>query len=430
MSHPLASLLSTVLDGRTKGYPQDRPPLRLGEVGAQGWSLLEGDTGLPAAVLRRSVMDGNAAWMRGFLARSGASLCPHGKTTMAPQLFHRQLADGAWGITLATPHQARVAYEHGIRRILLANEVVAPGDLRWIRATLEEDSGFELFCLADTLEGVARLAASGPGRRPLKVLAELGVAGGRTGARSLEEALQVARAVKAEPSLALAGVECYEGILASKDPEEDVRRVTAWLEDLGRLARACDREGLLEGAEAILTAGGSAYFDLAAGVLGRVKLQRPTRVVLRSGCYLSHDAGHYKRLVGLLEGRLPEAWRQPTALEPALEVWGRVLSRPEPGLAFLDFGKRDVAHDLGLPVPAKWFRKGLHPSPAAAPESWRITVLHDQHARLEVDADDALAAGDLVGCAISHPCTTFDKWHLVYVVDDAYRVVDAVRTFF
>jgi D-serine dehydratase len=430
MGHPLQSLLDTVLDGRTKGYPQDGPPLRLSEVGAQGWSLLEGGTGMPAAVLRRSALDGNAAWMRGFLARSGASLCPHGKTTMAPQLFHRQLADGAWGITLATVQQARVAYECGVRRILLANEPVAPGDLAWIRATLEEDWGFELLCLADTLEGVTRLAAPGACRRPLKVLVELGIPGGRTGARDGEAALAVARAVRAEPSLALAGVECYEGIVATRDPDEDARRIASWLKDLGRLARACDREGLFETPEVILSAGGSAYFDLVAAALGEVRLGRPARVVLRSGCYLSHDAGHYQHLVGLLEARLPEAWRQPSSLEPALEVWGRVVSRPEPGLAFLDVGKRDVSHDLGLPRPIRWFRPGLHDLPQAAPEAWRISLLYDQHARLEAGGEEAPAPGDLVACAISHPCTTFDKWRLIYVVDDAYRVVDALLTCF
>jgi D-serine dehydratase len=230
--------------------------------------------------------------------------------------------------------------------------------------------------------------------------------------------------------LALQGVECYEGIILSQDPQADEQRVLAWLEVLGDLARRCAAEDLFETEEVLLSAGGSAYFDLVARSLGRVDLGRPSRVLLRSGCYLSHDAGHYRRLVDLLEARLPEAWRTPSHLAPALEVWGQVVSHPEPGLAFLDLGKRDVAHDLGLPRPAYWFRQGTHILPTMAPETWRIPTLYDQHARLEVPAGTDLAVGDLVGCTISHPCTTFDKWQVVFLVDDCYQVLEAVKTFF
>jgi D-serine deaminase-like pyridoxal phosphate-dependent protein len=62
------------------------------------------------------------------------------------------------------------------------------------------------------------------------------------------------------------------------------------------------------------------------------------RVVLRSGCYLTHDDGLYARA-----SPLPE-------LRPALELWARVLSCPEPGLAIAGFGKRDAPYDIDLPV--------------------------------------------------------------------------------
>jgi D-serine dehydratase len=236
--------------------------------------------------------------------------------------------------------------------------------------------------------------------------------------------------VEASAGLALQGVECFEGIIITQDPQADEQRILAWLDALGDLARGCAAEDLFQTGEVLLSAGGSAYFDLVAQSLGRVDLGRPTRVLLRSGCYLSHDAGHYRRLVDLLEARLPVAWHPPSHLAPALEVWGQVLSRPESGLAFLNLGKRDVAHDLGLPRPARWFRKSIHTHPVTAPEDWRITTLYDQHAKLEFPVEADLAIGDLVGCAISHPCTTFDKWQVVFMVDDRYRVVEAVKTFF
>lgn len=428
MSHSILPILDLLLDGRTKGYPLDAPAVPLGKVGDQGWTL--GDLDFPAAVLRDSVIRQNGQWMAEFLRRTGATICPHGKTTMAPQLFQRQLADGAWGITLATAPQVRVAYEHGVNRILMANELVEEGSIRWIQRTLDQDPAFDFTCLVDSLDGVRRLERAAQGRRPLRVLVELGIPGGRTGVRSLEEGLSVARAVKASPRLALRGVECYEGIIVTQDPVSDEAAITRWLDLLGDLAHRCAAENLFETDEVLLTAGGSAYFDLVVHRLARLDLGRVSRVLLRSGCYLSHDGDHYAHLVALLEGRLPEAWRIPSHLTPALELWGQVISRPEPTLAFLNFGKRDTGQDMGLPRPARWFRKGLHRTPETAPESWRLLTLYDQHAKLELPAEADLAVGDLVGCFISHPCTTFDKWPVLFSVDDDYRVVEAVRTFF
>jgi D-serine dehydratase len=430
MNAALKPILDAVLDGRIKGYPQGRPPLRLGDVSLQGWGLLEGHLDTPVALLKASALEANAAWMAEFLRRTGASLCPHGKTSMAPQIFHRQLAEGAWGITLATPQEARIAYEFGVKRILLANQLVAEGPIGWIQRVLDEDPGLDFTCLVDSLEAVRRLEAAARGRRPISVLLELGIPGGRAGARGAAAALAVARAVRAAGRLRLRGVECFEGIVVSQDPAADRARVESWLDELGEVARRCASEDLFETEEVLLTAGGSAYFDLVVARLAAVDLGRPSRVLLRSGCYAFHDAGHYARLVARLEDRLAEAWRVPGRLQPAIEIWGRVLSRPEPGLAFLDIGKRDVAHDIDLPRPVLWARPGAHARPEPAPSAWTIASLYDQHARLALPAEAELAAGDLVGCGVSHPCTTFDKWQLLFVVDDGYRVVDAVRTFF
>jgi D-serine dehydratase len=425
----LQPLLDSHLDDRMKGFPLGGPPLRLSEVGHQGWSLLHGDLPTPVALLKGSVLESNAAWMGEFLRRTGASLCPHGKTTMAPQLFQRQLRNGAWGLTLATPQEVCIALEFGVKRILLANQLVDPAAIAWFQQALDGDPELDMTCLVDSLESV-RCLESIPGRRPIPVLLELGLPGGRCGVRDASTGLAVARAVKASPRLRLRGVECFEGIVMSPDPNQDRARIEAWLEAMGQLARRCADEDLFECEEVLLSAGGSAYFDLVATVLRRADLGRPNRLLLRSGCYLSHDEGHYARLVARLEGRLPAEWRIPNSLRPALEVWGRVLSRPEPGLAFLDLGKRDVAHDIDLPKPICWARPGLHTAPQPAPEGWSIPGLYDQHARLAIPADSGLAVGDLVGCAISHPCTTFDKWQLVWIVDDAYRVVEGLRTFF
>ena len=429
MHSALQDLLESLVDGRIKGFPQGAPPMRLREIGERGWSLVAGDLDTPVALLKASALDANIAWMAEYLRRAGVSLCPHGKTSMAPQLLHRQLAAGAWGITVATPQQARIAHQFGVKRILLANELVSSGAIAAIQRLLDEDPALDFTCLVDSLESVHLLEAT-RGERPWQVLLEVGIPGGRTGARDGERALAVARAVRSSARLRLRGVECFEGIVGSQDAAADRAKVDAWLEAVGALARRCAQQDLFEADEVLLSAGGSSYFDLVAAALSRVELGRPTRVVLRSGCYAFHDVAHYAELVARLQARLPDRWRVPGGLRPAVEIWGRVLSRPEPGLVVLDLGKRDVGHDLDLPRPLLWARPGVHTTPQAVQDDWRVASLNDQHARVIVPPSAELAVGDLVGCGISHPCTTFDRWQVLFLVDDAYRVVEAIRTFF
>jgi D-serine deaminase-like pyridoxal phosphate-dependent protein len=104
-----------------------------------------------------------------------------------------------------------------------------------------------------------------------------------------------------------------------------------------------------------------------------------------------------------------------------------VHSRPEPDLAIVGFGKRDVSYDMGLPRPLTVRGRDGVVRAAAGMEVFR---LNDQHAYLRVPPGDGLAVGDLVGSGLAHPCTVFDKWRSIPVVDDDYRVVSAIRTYF
>ncbi len=429
----LAALDEQLLLPGVKGLPIV-DALRQGAIGVQGWNVLRADTSFPVAVLKDAALRHNLAWMRDFTARYGALLAPHGKTTMCPQLFGAQLANGAWGITLATMAQVQLAHRFGVRRVLLANELVAPADITAIVHLLRDDPDFEFLALADSLEGVQRLAnamASSPLARPLPLLVELGIPGKRAGCRSIDEAMLVARAIGAAPGLVLAGVEGYEGLLVSSDRASDVRAVDAFLAQMVALVRAADGEQLFEGADILLSAGGSAYFDLVArGFRDVGGLSRPVKAILRSGCYLTSDHGSYQRLLADLDGREAHG----DGLRPALEVWSMVQSRPEPTLAILGMGKRDASYDIDLPIPVYAHRPGMPSAPTALPAGCSIEKMNDQHAYLRLPADDplcaTLAVGDLVGCGISHPCTTFDKWALLLGVDDDYNVRYGVNTFF
>jgi len=426
----LSSLDEQLLQPGTKGLPITEP-LRQGAIAVQGWNVLRGDTGLPVAVLKDSALRHNLDWMRDFCARHGALLAPHGKTTMSPQLFGAQLANGAWGMTLATVAQVQTAHRFGVRRVLLANELVARADIQAVLALLHGDPDFSCVALADSAAGVALLAQAleaHPLARPLPLLVELGIAGKRAGCRGMDQALALARTIAATPGLQLAGFEGYEGLLVSSDRDADLAAVDAFLAQLAELVRRADAEGLFGADTILLSAGGSSYFDLVArGLAGIGPTTRPVQAILRSGCYLTCDHGLYRRLIGELNAR--EGVPEQGGLRAALEVWSVVLSRPEPELAILGMGKRDASYDVELPLALAWHRPGPG-MPQALPPDALIVKMNDQHAYLKLPPAHPLAVGDLVGCGISHPCTTFDKWPLLLAVDDGYGVRYAINTAF
>jgi D-serine dehydratase len=380
-------------------------------------------------VLKNSALRHNSKLVAAYCKRHDFLLAPHGKTTMAPQLLKLQLDDGAWAVTAATMSQVRVWRAVGVERVILANELVEPAAIRWLAAELNADPAFEFYCLMDSVAGVTLLdsgLAEAKLARPLPVLLEVGPDGGRAGCRTHSEALEVARAVASSPRLALAGVEAFEGVIEVPTLNGTIHAVDDFLLDMRNLVAQLDKADLFaQAATVTVTAGGSAFPDRVVACLGgEWNLSRPVRLVLRSGCYLTHDAAHYKQL-SPFGGRIPETG----PLEEALEVWGAVLSLPEPGVAILGFGRRDVPYDLELPVPRLVKTPGPQPPiPLRAEAS--ITKVMDQHAFMKVSADANLNVGDLVGCGVSHPCTAFDKWRLIPVVDDGYAVIDAVLTYF
>ena len=432
----LDPILTEVIDGATKGYPLDAAPLPLAAIGAQRWSVLDGDLPLPLAVIRDSALRHNQTWMRDFAAATGVLLAPHGKTTMAPQIFAQQLAAGAWGMTVANVGQLALCVRFGVRRVIMANQLLGALEIRSVIELQRRHRDLEFHFLIDSIEqlqAIEAVAAAAAPSRKLTALVELGIPGGRTGVRTDAGAIALARAVAASAWVALSGLECYEGLKVSGDSARDAETVGALMDRVKNVALACDREQLFAGASIVLTAGGSAAFDIVARELP-TRLSQPVLTILRSGCYVTHDSGNYDRLLAGVKARSGEPWQSRPGLQPALEVWSRVQSCPEPGLAILTMGKRDASYDIELPIPIKRYRRGTMNAPDLVPPSWKISAMNDQHAYLRFDIGDAATdqpqVRDLVGCGISHPCTTFDKWRMLFTVDDDYRVTGAIRTFF
>ncbi len=405
------------------GYLQEA--LEPGEIARRGWNLLREDLSLPSAVLYEDRLQHNLDWMRRFVAAYGVKLAPHGKTTMAPRLFQRQLRAGAWGITLATAPQTLVAYDHGVRRVLMANQLVGKANMAVI-ARLLEDPEFEYHCLVDSPEQVEQLGAffSNAGRR-LNVLLELGVMGGRAGVRDDDQLQAVLDALARwnEDALALSGVELYEGVLSN---EADIRAFLG--RGVGVVRRLAEEK---RGARSplLLSGAGSAWYDVVAEVFSAAGFGDSVEIVLRPGCYLTHDAGLYREAQAKIERRNPIARQMQSGLLPALQVWAYVQSLPESGKAIIALGKRDAAFDAGLPTPVRHFRPG-DPAPKVAPAPWTLTRMMDQHAFMQFAPEDDLHVGDMIGFDISHPCLTFDRWRALPVLNAQYEVIDVVQTFF
>jgi D-serine dehydratase len=422
----LSDIANMPLAPGTKGLPLDGSIVQLGDLAGRGLNVLRGDLPVPIALLKRSALENNLEVMQAYVERAGVQLAPHAKTTLCPQLLMRQLNHGCWGLSVATMTQFKLCHDLGVGRMILANQLVGRAEIAGLARLWATTPGREYYVLVDSQQGAAAISAGFSectGAPAARLLIEMGMTDGRCGVRSLEEGLALARLIRSLPHVELHGV---EGSIVSDQADRDAAEVSNYLSTLLRLYELLLAERLFaDPKQVIISAGGSAYYDLAAHALsGKSEGVIP---VLRSGCYLTHDSGFYRRLLRHIEAR--SAAGPAPHLVPALEVWSRVISRPQPNQAIVIMGKRDVSYDIDLPT-ARWaFREGRDDTPQSV-TGCVVNKLNDQHAYLAVPTDADLAVGDLIGFEISHPCTTFDKWSLLLEVDDAYTVVGGLKTFF
>ena len=376
----------------------------------------------PLMIMKQSALENNLRQLAAFCREQGIMLAAHGKTSMSPAILRRAITEGgAWGLGAATPAQVRALRQFGIRNVFLANELVDPAGIRWIAQWQQQHPDHGFLCYVDSLQGV-KLLEQHLGDAQISVLLEMSVNGGRTGCRSQQEALKIAEAINASTALQLVGVAGYEGALGAGRDTEGVRRVKEYCQMMVNTAVLLAEKQLFSSEHIILSAGGGAWFDVVTESFTAATLPLPMTPLIRSGAYMAHDSGLYARIA---------PFAQPGAshhFDAALEIWGRVLSRPEPGLAFVDFGRRDVPFDQDLPNPL-WIRNADGSEPRSATHL-RISDVNDQHAYLLLPDDERLQPGDWVGCGISHPCTAFDKWRYLPLVDDDYCVTDSLETAF
>ncbi|WP_019147386.1 type III PLP-dependent enzyme domain-containing protein [Timonella senegalensis] len=416
-------------------------------------------TRYPVLELSDSAMEHNLALMATAADRAGCVHAPHIKTSMSPQLVERQIAAGSWGVTTATVGHIAAALSWdipGLERVFHANEVVVPSEIAFLAGSILErlrtGRDLTIYLYADSLDGVALIAAgleqfaqahSGDltdserahVHANLCITIELGVPDGRTGVRNFDQAIAVATAAR-DAGLSVRGVSGYEGSVASAHTAQDLENVAAYLHQLRDLAGILIAGDLidLQDGTVVVSAGGSAYLDVVMSELpgpltvtrrGHDESQPESSIisvipVVRAGAYIIHDHGLLERANPWV--RMPATWLDGAADAPlpraAAHVHAVVLSTPEPGLALLNVGRRDVPFDIDLPL-------------VVSHNGWTVTSVNDQHAFVRADAEhQPLAPGDVVKLGISHPCTIFDKWATALVTNDAHEIIDIIETQF
>ncbi len=419
---------NTNLDTLGKGLGYVVSGSTFANSGSLGWNILNEGVSLPVAVLRQSRIEHNLLWMKQFIERYGVELAPHGKTTMSPELFRMQLEQGAWGITLATASQVQAAAAHGVPRIIMANQLVGKGNMAIIARLQQADPNFYFCCIVDSAANADALGKYfSEHKQTLRILLEYGVGGGRTGIRDLTQEQSVLDAIARWPeALSLVGVELYEGVL-SEEPA-----IRSLLQHVLARTQALALQKKFKEPRVILSGAGSAWFDVVAEEFGGKGLSgnQTLQVILRPGCYLTHDVGVYLNAEKRIQASNPVAREMGRSLLPALQLWAYVQAVPEPNRAIVALGKRDAAFDAGMPITSLHYRPGASIVPQPAPNDWKITAMMDQHAFMSIPTGADIEVGDMLAFDISHPCLTFDKWRQVLLVDETYQVTGAVQTLF
>ena len=401
---------TTVIEFKYKGFPIDSYGKTLEQFLATKPNLFTSNFQFPIMVLKESALNNNIAQMMSFCDSVKAELAPHVKTTMSPQLAKMQIAAGVSALTVANFWQASIFLNFGFKKMIIANEVLDPMAIAAI-AKINKLKQAEIIFYVDSILALEIIQKHTPLEGEQNLFIEIGTENGRGGVRELSLVEQLAQRIRADKRLNLIGVTGFEGAVPDaargRRGEKKISKFCQKIVAAAELAYPYKSDQPF-----VISAGGSAYFDIVARELN--KFEKPRRLLLRSGGYITHDHKYYEEIYPFAS--------TDRSFQPAIEVWAQVISKPEKGFGVLNLGKRDIGNDLHNPIPIKSYDGQVKSFSAV------IEKLNDQHGYLRTSADFQLA--QLIGLGISHPCTTFDKWRLVPLVNDNYDVVDCLQTFF
>ncbi|GAC18243.1 alanine racemase [Paraglaciecola arctica] len=425
-------MLNRNIEKNNEAYSQGRAFEKgsgcLTDLNNKGWDLLAEEVSFPIAVIKEKQLLNNAKWMQEFSDRASVKLAPHGKTSMAPELFKMQLEQGCWGMSLATVPQVVNTFEHGVNRIILANQLVGAYHMKLI-ADLLLTTDIEFYCFVDSIENIHALGKYFSGVNvSLNILIEIGVLQGRCGWRDTQNIDPLLDAIEQYPHLHLCGISFYEGVIHGNDAAE---KIVTFINSICTMVGRLYSENRFDIKDIIVTGAGSAWYDIVSRELSSNKdtLGISYIPIIRPGCYLIHDKGIYQAAQNEIISRSQLACDISGELISNLELWAYVHSVPEPGLAVIGLGKRDVAFDAGLPIPEYIYRPG-NKKPQAIEGGSEVINIMDQHCMMTFGSKTSLQPGDIVIFATSHPCLTMDKWRRIGLIDSNFVVKKTIETFF
>lgn len=441
MQTDLAAIAATsLIDGKVRGMPSGVKPMTLTEVGQQGWSVPAEDLCLPILTVSDDAFAHNVATINAYAADHGLYLCAHGKTMMAPQLLARVLTGSRTvGLCAATTQQAAVMAACGAPNVFIANQVVGRANLQMLAELVREYSETRFLVLVDSPESIEQLSfhtATHLGKaHSIDVLIEVGVCGGRAGVRKLAAAQELIDLLlqhsEAGGRLRLAGVSTYEGAVPAG--ADAAANIDGLFELTGQVYDAAAPVVPKDGQAPILSAGGSATFDLVTKAFAGRRYEVAPRIWLRPGVAPTFDHVVYQERLeqmdersGFVMGGVVKS--AVAAFEPALALWAAVQSILDDDTALLAAGIRDFPVDAGYPTLLAHYRRGVLLA-GYSPGQHNLTKANDQHGYLPLGGLD-LRVGDVLKLGISHPCTAFDRWPILFTVDSNERVTGAVKTYF
>jgi D-serine deaminase-like pyridoxal phosphate-dependent protein len=321
----------------------------------------------PVAVVDLDRFERNVDRLQRYADTHAIELWPHTKTHKSVELARHQLARGAAGLTIAKSGEAEVMAATGSRILAHYPPLGREKADRLARVAAE---GCELTVALDgpgpagTLS--AALVALGA---TAEILIEADVGLGRTGVRSAEEAVALARTIDALPGLTVTGLGCYPG--HCRGPE------------LEQLLAAVD-ERLRELRDALLGAG-IACARISGG-------STPTRYLTHTTCVNELRSGTY----AFLDRK--EAASEPDGGLDACALWieaGVVSARPD-GNVIIDAGSKTLTSD---PHP-----DGGHGAVLGMPGA-RLHALNEEHGYLDATAAPVPPrVGDHLRVVPNHAC--------------------------
>ena len=404
------NLSKKTIEISSKGFPLDSYGKAIDKFLRTKPNIFSSRFQFPIMVLKETALKQNIDRMARFCKSVGAELAPHVKTTMSPQIAQMQVSAGAYALTIANFWQAEIFRNYGFKKLIIANEILDPAAIEAI-SILNAKNKAEIIFYVDSLAGLDIIKKHTPSNGKQNLFIEIGTDMGRGGVRDLDLAVAIAKNISEDDRLNLRGVTGFEGAVPNAArTEQGENSVTEFCK---KIVEAAKRIYLYKSSyEFIISAGGSAYFDIVAKELS--KFDEPIILLLRSGGYVTHDSRYYEEIYPFKGSN--------DAFLPAIEVWAQIISAPEKGFGVLNLGKRDVGCDLHNPIPILKYDGKL------SKFSGEVEKLNDQHGFLR--SNQNFAVSELIGLGISHPCTTFDKWRLIPLVNDNYDVVDCIHTFF